>query len=446
MVKRVRLTTAVVLAGSLLGYSLWAQGAGFAIIEQSVPGMGNAFAGGAASANDATTIWFNPAGMTRIEGTQFIGALHVIKPNIQFDNEDTRTSTPFGSVPIQGGEGSDAGTTAAIPNLYYKRDLWDSRLQFGFGVSVPFGQNTDYGDDWVGRYHAMKTELRTININPALAMKVWKGLSVGAGASALYGDAHLTRKIDAGAAVGATGLFDLFIDIDDADDLTFTGNAGALYEFTERTRVGVHYRSNTELELRGNARFKYASSTPTRLKATLQAGGLRNTGVETDLKLPDTVELGAYHAFNDRFAVLLGSTWYNWDRLDVITLEFDTGVETEIEFDYKDTWRHSLGATYTTKNDLIWRVGIAYDESPVRGSRTRLPNLPDNDRYWATAGLTWAPSDRLKLDVAYAHLFLKDTNINNTVESAIPGVTHTLKGEYDSDVDLISAQLTYNFD
>ncbi len=114
-----------------------------------------------------------------------------------------------------------------------------------------------------------------------------------------------------------------------------------------------------------------------------------------------------------------------------------------MEFDYNDTWPHALGATYTTDNDVIWRLGVAYDETPVDNSRTRSAQLPDTDRWWATVGFSWPASDNLKLDVAYAHLFMKAANINNTVEG--PASTHNLKGEYDSDVDIISAQLTYNF-
>ncbi len=439
---RIRLA-AVGLAGSLLGYSLSAAGAGFALVEQSVPGLGNAFAGAAASAEDATTIWFNPAGMTRIEGTQFIGAAHVITPNLSFRNRGSSTTIGASSLPTRGRNGRDAGSTAFVPNLYYKRDIMDSKLQFGLGINVPFGQKTEYDGDWVGRYHAIKSVLKTININPSVAGRVWRGLSLGAGVSALYGDVELTQKLDLGAVIGAPGAYDLFVDVDDADDWTYSANVGAMYEFTERTRIGVSYRPSKDLDLKGRARFTYAAGTPPLLKAAFS--DLRNTNAEAKLKLPDTFEIGGYHAFNDRFAVMLGSTWYNWDRLEKVTLEFGTGRTRELDFSYNDTWRHSLGATYTTANDFIWRLGFAYDESPVDNRRTRSARLPDTDRYWATAGFTWPAADNLKLDVSYAHLFFYDTDIDQTVDGPAPGITHTLTGEYETDVDIISAQLTYNF-
>ena len=441
---RTGLATTVALAGCLTAYNYSALGAGFAIVEQSVPSLGTAVAGAAVSAEDASTIWFNPAGMTRVKGTQTIAAVHIIQPNIKFSERGSTTTTAAGTNRTQGGDGSDAGNTAAIPNFYYKQDLLGDKLQFGLGINVPFGQDTDYDDGWVGRYHAIQSRLHTVNINPAFAARVWKGLSLGAGVSALYGDAKLTNKVDVGALIGQSGTLDLLVEINDADDWTYTGNVGAMYEFTDRTRVGAHYRSCSDLDLKGDAKFVFAPDTPSFLVDSLKASGFVKTTAEAKVKLPDTVELSGYHAFRNGLAVMASSTWYNWDRLDTVDIKFRSGLpDSELEFDYNDVWRHSIGATYSNNNRFIWRLGFAYDESPVDNRRTRSARLPDNDRYWATAGFSWLPSPNLKLDFAYAHLFIPDTDIDTTVTRLAS--THVLKGRYNSDVDIVSAQLTYNF-
>ncbi|MES1986902.1 MAG: outer membrane protein transport protein, partial [Pseudomonadota bacterium] len=174
-----------------------AQAAGFALIEQSASGMGNAFAGGGAVAEDASTIFFNPAGMTYISGTQIVGAIHLIKPSAEFNNNGSVAGAgagPFPSRPL-GGSGGDAGDLSFVPNFYYKRDLTDT-VKFGLGVNAPFGLKTEYDKDWIGRFQAIKSELKTVNINPAIAFKLNDQLSIGAGLSAMWAQAELTSAVN----------------------------------------------------------------------------------------------------------------------------------------------------------------------------------------------------------------------------------------------------------
>ena len=148
--------------------SLTAQAAGFALIEQSASGMGNAFAGGSAAAEDASTIYFNPAGMTYIDGTQAVGALHLIKPNAEFHDKGSVKAL---GLPPKGDEGPNAGDLAFVPNFYFMTDINPS-IKAGIGVNAPFGLKTEYDDKWVGRFQADKSEVKTININPAIALRL----------------------------------------------------------------------------------------------------------------------------------------------------------------------------------------------------------------------------------------------------------------------------------
>ena len=181
-----------------------ALGSGFAITEKSVKGLGNAFAGAAAVAEDASTIYFNPAGMTRLTGHQVQAAANIIIPSFKFD--DSGSTTVLG-MPLTGGDGGDAGEAAVVPNFFYAHSLSED-LKIGVGVVSPFGLATKYDSDWVGRYHAIKSEILTIDINPSIAYKIHRMLSIGGGLSFQYVDAELTNAIDYGTinAVSMAGL------------------------------------------------------------------------------------------------------------------------------------------------------------------------------------------------------------------------------------------------
>ena len=199
------------LAASLLGamacFAGPAQGAGFAIIEHSAQGMGNAFAGGGALAEDASTVWFNPASITR-RPNEVQASTHVILPSFEFTNQ--RAVTGAGA-PIRGTTNIDGGTDAVVPNLYYIRKL-DGPFTFGLSVNVPFGLKTEYNTSWVGRYQALKSEIKTVHINPVIAYKATDRLSIGGGINAQYMDATLSSAVDfssaclaVAAAAGAAG-------------------------------------------------------------------------------------------------------------------------------------------------------------------------------------------------------------------------------------------------
>lgn len=116
--------------------------AGFALIEQGVSGLGNAYAGGAAAAQDATTIFYNPAGLTRLNKPEFIAAGHVIIPNAKFTN-DGSTYVVSSSYPLNGNNGGNAGVTVFVPNLYYSHPV-NEKFFFGLGINSPFGLQTEY--------------------------------------------------------------------------------------------------------------------------------------------------------------------------------------------------------------------------------------------------------------------------------------------------------------
>jgi long-chain fatty acid transport protein len=384
-----------------------AQAAGFALIEQSASGMGNAFAGGGAIAEDASTIYFNPAGMTYIQGTQIVGAIHLIKPNAEF--------TGTFSLPIGGGNGGDAGDIAFVPNFYYKRDLTDT-VKFGLGVNAPFGLKTEYDPTWKGRLQAVKSEVKTININPSVAFKVNDQLSVGAGVSAMWAQAELTS---AGNAAGAQVKIK-------GDDWGFGFNLGAIYQATTDTRFSAAYRSKVKQKLDG------AVSSVIPLAAL-------NTGVTASIDLPETFAVSAFSRVNDQWDIMGDVTWTRWSNFQELkVVRSDGSVLGNTPENWSNTLRYSVGTNYHYSDDIKLRAGLAYDEEAI-SEQYRTARIPGNDRKWVSIGANWRVSPYSSIDVGYAHLFISDANINKTENGM------TLNGKYDGNVNILSAQYTYNF-
>jgi len=172
--------------------------AGFQVNEQSARGLGSAFAGEAAAAEDASTIFFNPAGMTRLSGTQFVSAGFAIKPSVNFHNQGSRLNSAVGGGTLSGSNDGNGGPMALLQTLFISHELLSDRAWIGLGASTPYGLKTSWTPGWVGRYHAIDSELITVNVNPSLALKLTRWLSIGGGADIDYARARLTNALDLG--------------------------------------------------------------------------------------------------------------------------------------------------------------------------------------------------------------------------------------------------------
>ncbi len=448
------LFTGALVAGCLTANAVYASG--FALIENSASGQGNAFAGAAAVAEDASTIFFNPAGMTRIHTRQLVTAGHLIFPTADFDNKGSSQSALLGGGSLTGGD-DDGGNFAIVPNLYYVHP-WRHGLTFGVGINAPFGLKTEYDDDWVGRYHSVTSDVTTININPSVAYKVNPSLSVAAGIDVQYIDVRLSSAVDFGAiCVAALGpgscaslgalpqQADGFADLnaDNKGDLTWGFNFGLLYELGDSTRIGLAYRSEVEHNVKGDADF----SVPSSASFVVSGGAFIDTDLKATVTLPRSASLSAYHKLTGKLALLADATWTEWSVFEELRIKFDNpnqpdAVTTE---DWDNTWRFSLGAIYQLNNQWLLRGGLAYDQTPVPGSLRRTPRVPGNDRKWVSVGLTYFYNSAFTVDVGYSHLFIPDTDIDNTLESSVPTLAATLNGSYEASVDILSAQLRWSF-
>ena len=400
-----RLRLAVTLA--LSSQAGLAHAAGFALIEQNASGLGNAYAGQAAVAADASTIFFNPAGMTLLPDRQVVMAGHLIAPNAEFNGTV--------SAPIGGGNGGDAGGLAFVPNGYFAFRLTPD-VHLGIGMFAPFGLKTEYDTSWKGRIHAIESEVKTININPSIAWRANERLSLGAGLSLQYMEATLSNATGAGSPV-PVGLVK-------GDDYGWGFNLGVLWTVQEGTRVGLAYRSEIDHTLEGDFRQNGAVVFPT---------------VYADVTLPDSLALSVSHRVNDQWDILADVTWTGWSDFEELLIRRPNNIPlSQVDEKWDDSLRFSVGANYRLNESITLRGGIAFDQTPVSDTY-RTARIPDEDRTWVAFGVQYRLSPKSLIDVGYAHLFVKDASISE-VRSGV-----TLDGSYDASVDILSAQLTHSF-
>ncbi|MFM9888824.1 MAG: OmpP1/FadL family transporter [Burkholderiales bacterium] len=392
------------------GLASSAMAGGFAIGTQSGSGTGNAFAGGAAAADDASVAWYNPALMTLLPDRQVAGALHVLKPSFKFQNNGSTS-------PIGTGEGGDGGDWAFVPNGFFTMAINPS-LSFGLALNVPFGLKTEFESGWRGQFTALKSEIKTVNINPSVAYKINNMVSIGGGVSLQRIEAELTN------AVGGGNISTL-----SADDLGYGFNLGVMVQPSPATRIGVHYRSKIKYELDGKVEF---SLTP--------AG---NSNVRADLEVPDSASLSLVQALGN-LELLADITWTGWSSVQQLQVVRTSGAGAgttlvTLPFNWDDTWRYAIGANYKLNPQTKFRVGVALDKTPTNDV-DRTSRLPDQDRTWLAFGVQFKPTKTSILDVGYAHEFIKDANINNS-----QGAAGQLTGTFKNKADILSVQYSLSF-
>lgn len=424
-------SVATAVAGALLALSGNAAAAAFALIEQS-SGLGNAFAGGAAAAEDATTIFFNPAGMSRLHGKQVTVAGSFIQPSAKFSDTGS-TGAPLQTA---GGNGGDAGGLALVPNTYMVMEQ-DAALRFGLGINVPFGLQTEYDPTWIGRFQAIKSKIQTINLNPSVSYQVSNGISLGAGLNYQHISGDLTAAVNYSAAAGgALGAGLEGVSSMTGSDSAWGYNVGALVDVTPATRIGVAYRSRIKYTLNGTVTF---SNVPAAL-ATSPA--LANGDVTLPITMPDSFSISAFHQLSDKWDLMADATRTGWGVLQQLKVDRTDGSNVQTaQHNWKSTWRVAVGATHHYNEQWLARVGVAYDKTPVPDAY-RTARIPDSDRTWLAIGGQYKLSQAGTLDFGYAHLFMKDASIANDQTATGAG---NLVGTYSNSVNIVAVQYAYAF-
>lgn len=430
----------------LVSFSTASVASGFAILEHSVTELGNAYAGSASAAQDSSTIYFNPAGLSKLSGTEFIFGSHLILPNAQFAST---SSTDITGRPLTGNNSGNAGEIALIPNVYFSTDITE-KLRIGLGVNAPFGLATDYNKNWQGRYDTITSDLLTVNLNPSFSYAINDWFSIGAGVNFQYIDFRFSNAIDFGTlcfgaldsqSCGTLGLLPQAADGRaklKGDDWSVGYNIGLMFEPIQGTRLGLAYRSKISHTLRGTAEF----NVPQVASPLLASGAFKNTRVHGRVDMPETISFGAFHQLNDNWAIMANVTWTRWNRFKVIRFEFDNPAQaqTSIEQKWENSFHYALGASYKANQNWTFRLGTAYDETPIPNENLRTAQIPGTSRYWLSSGLSYHGYKPFTIDIAYAHLFVPDSKIDRT-----DNFGHRINGSYENSVDILSAQIRWAF-
>jgi long-chain fatty acid transport protein len=464
--RRTRLTLAV--GGAALSLAtVQALGSSFALQEQSGSGVGNAFAGGAAIAEDASTIYFNPAGMSRLPGIQAVVSGDVICLSAKFSNNG---SEPAALQPL-GGDGGNAGSCAVVPSLYLAVPI-NKQFAFGLGIGAPFGLKTEYDSSWLGRFQAIESRVSTININPALSWKPTDMLTLGAGVNWQQIKATLTNNVNysgalataaeqaaAGGLIPPSVIPPILAGVGglqsqaavNGNDSAWGWNIGVLFEPDKDTRIGAQYRSAIKYTVSGQVNFNNPTlptlPPPLAPIADLLATGVNQVLASGDatlaLKVPQTWNISGFHTLNDKWDLMADLQYTGWSSVQDLTIVRSTGaVLSTTPEDFRNTWRGSVGANYHYSDQWMFRAGLAYDQSPVRDAQ-RTPRLPDNNRTWIAIGAQYHATPQLALDLGYTYIFVTNSNINQNEGST--DANGLISGSYKSNVNLVGLQLTYTF-
>jgi long-chain fatty acid transport protein len=429
---------------------------GFSLDDFSARGLGTAYSGEAAAAEDPTTLFYNVAGATRLPGSQLSLSGELVHFNANFEDHGSTVNPRVGNERLRGAREVNGGEIASLASLFVTHQLFD-RVWVGLAVAPPYGLSIDYDTNWVGRYHALLSDMKTVDVAPSIAVKVTDTLSFGAGLDVQYVYAKLTSSLDLGtacelyapqfglppSACAAVGLkpqsADGYIRVR-GDSWAVGYNLGVLWEPMSGTRVGLSYRSRVDHTLDADAQFRVPKKAAILQQTT---GALVDSAATAELNLPELVRLGLYQEITPRFAILTGIEWTHWSRFDELVLDFANPKQPPIvqPEKWQDTLRVGLGLLYRVTDLSILRAGFAYDETPVPNEFRRTPRIPDHDRYWASLGASTALTDTIRIDVGYAHLFSQNAKIDNPD----PVTGNVLRGSYSGSGDLFGAQLTWRF-
>ena len=361
--------TAAFAATVLMGSA--ARAGGLLLYEYGTAEPGLAAAGYAARAQDASTAFTNPAGMTQLDGTQVLVGGQLMWMNTQF-SIDGAASPGLGS----GDGGRVYGSNGYVPGGgAFLTHRVSPDLALGFAVAGNFGSMLDYDDGWVGRYRVQDADLVGVSVMPSIAYRVNDQLSLGAGLNGMYG--MFDQRVAINNALPSLG--DGRLEIDD-DTWGWGANVGVLYEPTPDTRLGLTYTSEIDLDFRGPAQF---SGIGPILTALLQSRGLLDARVDVGAKVPQQVMGSVYTAIDDSWALLGNLGWQDWSEFGETEIGIDNtqspiSLTNPLSFD--DTWHAAVGAQYHTNDRWKMNFGLAYDSGFQDGNDVS-PLFPVNSAW-----------------------------------------------------------------
>lgn len=418
-----------------------ANAAAFQLRVESAADLGQANAGGAALAQDASAEYFNPAGLARVDKTQFVISNIVGVSRFQFDGSQTSTGQRFG--PIQASNYAATGHATShgqgdAPNIYLCAPMSD-RMVFGFALNSPYGTTNNYGETSLVRYQISETNLRGVNLSPGFGFKITDQWSIGAAFDALNFYIRQEQMIRTENVTTTDSKI-----INEGFSWNYGWHAGTLFQFTPATRLGFSYRSKIVEKLQGSSQFIPGQGRVLPQQVT------QNNNLTATIPVPALTMLSLYHDVTPRWGIMSTIDYTQWDAFrslvaqNVATPVGTTTVTTVYKF--HNTWRYALGTHYRFTRKLLLRSGIAYDQGP---SSNHAENLLTSvsDTIALSVGGHYQLRPRFGVDVGYSHVFFKNSDVNQVSSQAVtstPSVTTTV-GTINRCYDFFGLQMTMDF-
>lgn len=412
---------------SLLVIAGHAHAAGFQLAEQSATGLGRAFAGEAAIADNASVLSRNVAAMTRFDKMAFSGGAIYVSPDVNIEG-NTRLPTKAGIV-TSDASAHDIAAAAWVPNAYLIIPL-NEQWRLGLSATSYYGLGIQMPDNYSAGHFGNVSDIKTMDLGTSLAYRINEMWSIGAGISAIQGEGEV------GGTFPSRNLIAKHLQ---GDGWAWGWNVGTLLELSEQTRIGLSYRHDVTLTLSGDAIVG-------RPNADGSVTEIRDTG-SLDLPLPATAELAAFHQLTDKLALHGSLNWTNWSKF--VQLEADLnnlqGMHIKDEH-WEDSWRYAIGMTYQLTPQWQLRSGVAYDASPVPADR-RTISIPDADRLWYSLGMGYQFTPNLTVDLGLTLIDGKKIDVTEKMElqPGNPLTTSTFQGTSEGDAWLAGLQMSYLF-
>ena len=426
--KKVMLKTTLGLAVTLASSQIFASG--FALNEQSVSGMGTGFAGRSSSADDASTVFGNPAGMSRLSGQQVTGGIAVI---------DASTDIKDASGKYPGTNKGDMVPFTGVPMGFYTNKLND-QWAVGFGVYAPFGLVTDYEGGFQGRAFGKKSEVKVVTLQPTVSYAFNDKVSVGFGPTIN----RISGTLESDLTVLNPAFGDTNVKVKGTD--TALGfNVGVLVQATDTTRLGLTYHSKVSYKLEGHTNVTAGANTPTALMKS------NRYDAKLSIDTPESWDLSVTQDLSDAWKVYAGSTWTRWSRLKDITINNDGvspgasgAVGSQLfgtikeEQNWHDTWAYAIGTSYQLNKQWVLRTGLTWDQSPTN-NENRSPRIPTGDRTIFSLGAGYAVNENLTIDAAYSYLKEESVKVNDS------NALNNYSAKYENSANGFAVGATYKF-
>lgn len=407
-----------------------AQAGGLLLYEIGTADTGLASAGYTARAQDAATVFTNPAGMTRLDGDQVTVGLQALYGRSSFEVDPSGTSPRLGT----NGGGNAIGWLPG-GGLFYSHSI-SPDLKVGLAATGNFGLSVKYDSDWAGRYRTQEATLMGVSFVPAAAYRINENLSIGASLNIMRG--IFKSKVAVNNLIGPDGQLEL------SDNVWgLGGNLGLLYEFDPSTRIGVNYNSQIKLDF--NTQPKW-SGIGRGLNTLLGATGLNNANVDLGVTVPQGVNVGIYHDISPQLAVLGSVGWQQWSKFGEVDIGIDSNnpISLTTQRDFKDTYHVALGGQYRLNQSLTLMTGIAYDSEFQDGNNIS-PAIPANDTWRFGIGAQIEESKSMNWGVNVEYMYAGSLKTNLSGIPPVVGGRGNLKGEYKQPAGILFLGLNLNY-